>query len=300
MLDRALAENETALTTASPTAVAEIESWAEFGPVDDGTQDEAVIFPVIKIVQPTSSMKDAGKHGGDWYHSDKEDYEIGLLNVVALHQRETRALFIENNDQPQCFSLDGQKPFNMYQPIWSNTEELNKLGAQPVASGSPETCAQCPLSQWADDSPPPCSGSIVLIVDRAGEGEPYDLAQLRISGKSIKPWRRFVRSKLRPKNLPLVSVRLLLSTAEHSEPGKKWYQLEIESEPRTPFEAREHVALMREMRQWFDQAAAAAMDDPDSRRPANTSGAGWGDGTESYAGRNADVSGTGQTFVFEE
>lgn len=228
-----------------------IVSWEDFANEEwesDGTESVAPAFPSIKIVQGTSTMPDAGRHGGDFWHSDTEEYTRELV-CVALVRRESRALFIEGEDGPQCLSMDGIAPLPN-QPRWSGT-------AQPGA------CDTCPLSVWGDDgTPPACKASNVLLIDR-GEG---DLAQLRISGKSLKILRQFIARKCRPRRLPLYAYRLTLRTVERSEPSKKWHELTIDAELMSPADARRYSDVLRAQREAFERglkADAGAVEWPD-------------------------------------
>lgn len=224
----------------------EIVKWEDFGQADwedDGTEDVQPSFPYIKITQGTSTMEGAGKHGGDFWHSDTEEY-TPTLNVVALVMRETRALFgDENSEAPACVSADGHAPLPD-QPQWSGAVQ-------------PETCGDCPFSSWGpNNEAPKCKASKVLLVDR-GAG---DLAQLRVSGKSIKPLRQFIARRCKPKRRPLYSFRLELSTRELSEPGKKWHELVVDAEDLTPQEAMGYSELLRAQRTAFEETLKKSSD----------------------------------------
>lgn len=242
-------------------------SWEDFGQMDwedDGTDDVQPAFPMIKIVQGTSTMEGAGKHGGDFWHSDTEEYE-STISVVALVKRETRALFEEGRVEPSCLSVDGKVPLPN-QPKWAGQ-------VQPAA------CVECPFSAWGEDNtPPPCKNSEVLLVDR-GNG---DLAQLRVNGKSIKPLRQFIARKCKPKSLPLYAYRLTLGTRELSGDGKKWHELTLSGELMQPAEAKVYSDMLRAQREQFEQTLRATTDteavewteDP-ADLPSREQGGGW-------------------------
>lgn len=246
------------------TAVAPIEEtttalseWQEFAWESDGTDDIAPSFPVIKIVQATSTMQNSGKHAGEFWRSDTEEF-YGTLDVVALFSKDTRAFFRESEDAPACASDDGISP-RPNQPLWEN-------------QAAPQFCEQCPLSAWGKNGEPPqCRSSKVVLVDHEGE-----LGQLRLTGTAIKPFRQFVSKKLKPRKLPLCSQALHLYTTEESGGGKKWYQLHIENRMLTPNEASQYNAVLRYERQRFEQAAAATYD----AEPHET--VEWGDGSQPF------------------
>ena len=228
---------------AQPLAVWQAEEWA-----DDGTSSIAPSFPIIKIVQPTSTMEGSSKHQGQFHRSDTGEF-YGPLDLVALFQKSTRAYFVEGNDQPACMSTDGFAPRpNM--PLWKGKTE-------------PYACTDCPFSQWGEDgSPPPCSASFVVLVDHNAE-----LAQVRIGGKSIKPWKRFISQKLAPRKLPLCSQRLHLYTEERSEPGKKWFELRIDNTQLTVDEAKKYNAILAYERQRFETAVEEAHEANEEAEP---------------------------------
>lgn len=213
---------------------------------DDGNSDIQPSFPVIKIVQPTSTMPDSEKHVGEFYFSDIEAF-APEIECVGLVKRDTRAYFIQGDDQPQCMSADGIAPLDGMK-LWANSDNGAPNGAQP------QFCDQCPFGSWGtNDTPPPCKSSLVVLVARANG----DLAQLRIGGKSIRPYKQFVAKKLRPKKLPLYSQRLVLSTEMKSEPGKRWAELVIESQTMTPTEALKFNHILQDQRRRFEESVAA-------------------------------------------
>lgn len=245
----------------------------------DGTEGIAPSFPIVKIVQGTSSMDGAGKHGGDFWHSDSEEFE-GTIDVVALLMRHTQAFFPRDAVEPACSSSDGVSP-RPNQPLWrSAVVELANGGITDVPEQAPAYCRDCPFSLWIDDQPPPCRASVMLLVERA-DGS---LAQLRVGGKSMQPWRRFVSRRLAPKQLPLYTQRLHLYTEERSEPGKKWFELRVDAQPLTRAEVARNVALLRAERQRFEASVAAAAQEADEERASNQPAGqdDWLDGTASF------------------
>ena len=228
-----MSETSTAVQAAPEATLAE---WQAVAWESDGTEEIAPSFPVVKIVQISSAMKGSDKHLGEFWRSDTEEY-LPFLNTVALFQKDTRAYFVEGNDQPRCMSADGIKPLpNM--PVWTDMQR-----------GQPANCDTCPFSAWRDDKPPLCKSSLVVLADLGGE-----LVQLRIAGTAIKPWRQFIAKRLKPKKLPLCSQRLTLSTEVKTEPGKKWAQLRIESELLSPTEASIYNAVVAYERKRFEEA----------------------------------------------
>lgn len=263
---------------AHETALAE---WNTGEWESDGTEDIAPSFPVIKLVQPTSSMPGAEKHVGEFYRSDDEAY-YGTLDLVPLFKKDTRALFVTGNDQPVCASNDGIAP-RLDMPLWRTPmpEGVPELWLEAMNSveGQPASCDGCPFSQWDGDNPPPCKSSINVLVHHEGS-----LAQLRISGKSIKPFKQFVARKLAPKKLPLCSQRLHLYTEIRTEPGKKWAELRIDNTLLTPTEAKPYNAVLRDERARFESSLAIEPDD-EAAGQHGAPEASWPDGSKSFAQR---------------
>lgn len=235
-----------------PTAGGLPQSWDDFRVgadwESDGTEAITPSFPVIKIVQATSNMAGAGQHGGDFWHSDRETYEKEL-RVVGLLRRETRALFVDGSESPACISADGERPL-ANQPLWmGETFSVNEQTYNVPLGAQPSRCATCPFAQWINSAPPLCKNSDVLLVQR----EDGSLAQLRLSGKSIKPFNGFVAKKCRPRGIPLYAYRLTLATERKSEgANKRWYELQIAGELMTPTEAREYSDMLRLYRSQFE------------------------------------------------
>lgn len=251
------APTTTALAPATETAVA--ETWQDFTWESDGTEDIAPSFPIIKIVQPTSTMEGNADHMGYFWRSDTEGYYKDL-EVVALFKKNTRAYFEQGKDQPSCASDDGVYP-RPNQPVWSENGQAQ-----------PQFCDQCPLSVWKGDEPPQCRASMVVLVEHEGE-----LAQLRIGGASIKPFKQFVAKKLVPKKLPLFSQRLTLETEAKTKPGKKWFQLVVKADPLSMEEAKRFNGVLQYERGRFEEAVRETHDvEPQAE------GVEWGDGEEPF------------------
>lgn len=246
---------KTLVTTDGTTSA--VTTWAPpaGGWEDDGNSDIAPSFPTITIVQPTSRMPGAERHVGEFWHSDRETYEAEL-SVVGLVKRETRALFEDGSDTPVCMSADGKAP----QPnmkLWGQEFVKTRDGSKGVPFGTaPSACDMCPFSMWVGDTPPICQSSYVILVDRGDD----DLAQLRIKGKSVKPYREFVKRRLAPKRLPLFTFRLHLAAEVRSDVGKKWAELVVSGEPLSQSDAVRYNEILRAHRARFEQAVASGVE----------------------------------------
>lgn len=230
-----------------------------------GIEDIQPAFPFIKIVQATSTMTGGSQHLGHFYFTDTEEF-VPELDCVPLVRRQTRAMFSDGETTPVCMSADGVVPLPG-QSLWETGKWFDaQKGEHRVApsqsqAGSnagrqPRACGECPLSEWEDDTPPPCGAADVWLVLRdGGDGEP---AQLRIKGKGIRPSRNWIRRACVQKKLPLFAFRLSISTEERNEPGKKWFQPVFTSEELPPAKRAEYRAFLIGERQRFERGLMAA------------------------------------------
>lgn len=254
--------------------VAGDEEWES-----DGTENIRPSFPVIKIVQGTSTMDGAGDKAGQFWHSDTEEFEEAL-DVTALLMRDTRAMFEEDADKPVCVSVDGKAPLPN-QPLWAKesvTVQANGERATLDVPAPQTSCAECPFSAWGEDgSPPPCKASLAVMVHR-GDGT---LAQLRVSGKSLRPWRSFVAKKCKPSRIPLYGYALRLTTVRKVEerPTRIWNELVIAGALQKPALAREYSNMIAEQRRAFEEAVARDAE-PDEEEATAPAGSEWLDAAE--------------------
>ena len=244
-------------------------SWAEFEGIEDGSEDVLPQFPIVKIVQATSGMEGAQKHGGEFWRSDTEEF-LPSLDFVPLFMKETRAHFLEGDAQPVCVSADGKAPLPG-QRLWAEEYKDLLLDNGWQIFDQPVSCADCPFSQWVDNNPPLCGGSIVVLGDLGGG----DLVQLRISGKSIKPWRSFVARLVTAKKRPLCSYRLNLYTEAKQEGAqKRWQELRVQAESLTPALAAQYIPVIQFERERF-QRAVVEDHEPQEPRDVTPESNGW-------------------------
>ena len=251
-------------TEASKAAIyAEDVEWES-----DGTEAVGIEFPTISIVQGTSKFPNSGRHGGEFWHSDREEYE-GTLEVVPLYMANQRALFEDGKDAPSCSSLDGVAPAPGATVWKQETVKLRNM-AQPVAHGryaAPNTCADCPFSEWGEDgSPPPCKETILLLVER----DDASFARIRFGGLSLKPFRKMLRSKFVSKNrrVPLFTHRLHLSATEWTSGQNKAYVLQADPEPLPLEDQRRYNELVKSIRSSITTAATRVDEAEAEHEPA--------------------------------
>ena len=228
-----------------------------------GMDDLAPRFPLIKIATPVSRMAGAEKHGGDFWHSDREgeaNEYTDALDIVILSRLRTRAMFEPNESEPVCRSSDGVLPV-MGQPLWEKTsvKVRDGNGSREVGlpHGEPVRCGTCFFSMWgAGNEPPPCRESDVFLVDR-GMG---DLAQLRVSGKNLSPIRDFLKTKVVPKRVPPFAYRLHLRTERKTKGGNTWHEIVALAERLTNEEASTYARLLSERHAAFMSDAVEEWD----------------------------------------
>ena len=219
---------------------ANITEWAGIDTEDSGIDDVQPSFPQVKLVQAVSKMVDSGKHGGDFWRSDTEEY-LPSLTLVPIYRRITRAYFEEASEKPDCSSSDGVYP-NDYVTLWAERNER-----------MPSSCNDCPLSAWGEDGvPPPCSESWVFLCDLGGE-----LVQLRIRGKNIRPWKSYISRRLAPKRLPLYSHELTVKASRKTAGQNTWYEMELTPRVLTVGEGLKYQEVLRAYREQFVRHVAA-------------------------------------------
>ena len=222
----------------------EVTTWTapEGGWADDGNSDLPTAHPMISLVPPIAATKDL--LAGEFKHSDKEK-STATLEVVILYRRETRALFEKGSNDPVCRSDDGKVPARDM-PLWDlERVNLDKRGEVSVPR-FPGQCQNCPFSEWIDNSPPACGNSYVLLVDR-GDG---DLAQLRVKGTSIKPYRDFIAKK--PHGKPTYFYRTTISSVPKEKGMNRWSEMRFRAEPLEEEDARRYDALLRSQSHRFE------------------------------------------------
>ncbi len=234
----------------------EMTTWAapEGGWADDGNSDLPVSHPMITLVPPIAATADY--KAGEFKHSDLP-VSTPTLEVVILYRRETRALFEKGSTDPVCRSDDGKVPARDM-PLWDGRDRimLDKHGEISVG-GFPGQCGVCPFGEWIDNNPPLCGNSYVLLVDR-GNG---DLAQLRVKGTSIKPYREWIAKK--PAGKPTYFFRTTITSVLREKGLNRWYEMRFKAEPLEEEEARRYDALLKSQAHRFEPV----QDEPEEVSP---------------------------------
>lgn len=250
----------------------------EFEP--DGSEEIALIFPTISLVQSTSQFPESSKHVGQFWHSDREDY-TEELEGVGLFMTYSQALFEQDSKAPSCSSLDGQVP-RPNQKLWlSDDGTWHPRGSQERKTiplpHQPLSCATCPMNLWIGDNAPACQRSIILSLWR---GDDKTIANFRFGGTALKPFQQFVGTKLvhRNRKLPLSAMGLRFYSSEETKPGKKWQQLHVEGRPMPVAEVRQFEAFKNEIRGLVKQSQEQIIDTQESEPVDVTPTGNWHDG----------------------
>jgi len=240
------------------TETGEVMDWSELDGIDfgdTGIEEVKPYFPNVKVVQGSSGMAGASKHGGHFWHSDSQEFSEDL-DIVPMLRRETRALFGTGDSKPMCTSNDGKFPLDN-QRLWDGRHVISvgegdsNIRQVDVPKVAPNGCANCVFSEWPKGGKPVCPSSDVWLVNRGTDEKP-DLAQLRLSGMSIGPMIAWVKREVKPRSLAPFFYRLRLSNKEHVEGTRKWQDLVVESTKRTPREIRATGDLLNRYRAEFD------------------------------------------------
>ena len=239
-------------TAVAPAQNTTLSLWEapEGGWEDDGNDDILPRFPMIAL-QPANA-----RNPGKFLHSDTEEV-TDSLDIVVLVRRETRALFEDEAEKPICRSDDGRTPAP-HQPLWDGRDSINLQNIGKVAvtqSYPPSLCTLCPFSRWGDNGEPPaCGNSYILLVDRGQN----DLAQLRVKGTSIKPYRDFIASKVTPKGRKSFWFRIkVTSVYREAGPTRKWYEMAFNGSLLSQEEAEGYNAILRAQKARFEETVKA-------------------------------------------
>lgn len=227
------------MTTAVATWKAPEGGWAS-----DGTEELPVSHPMITLTPPIAATKD--RPAGEFFHSDTER-STPTLEVVILFMRETRALFEDGSNEPICRSDDGKIPARDM-PVWEMDEVTFKKYGTVTVPDRPVACDVCPFSEWDGSNPPVCGNSYLLLVDR-GDG---DLAQLRVKGTSIKPFKDWVAKK--PRGVPMYCFKATVTAEERRKDMNRWFEMKFKAVPLEEEEALRYDALMRSQAHRFEPA----------------------------------------------
>jgi len=181
----------------------------------------------ISLMQGQSKQGQTGEaRPGQWlinYNDPTHDPEyevvdtlrVWLLGNQARRTPWTRAL--TGNDDPEnprsCKSNDGAEPLDMY---WETTL-VDPRDGEKVEIAEGHLCEKCPLSQWKDGTPPPCSPSpmfVFYLIDQgvvatfentsAHVNKPLIGGWTKASGKkrtypgAVKMFRNFIRADGKP------------------------------------------------------------------------------------------------------
>lgn len=262
----------TAVAKKNDETTREIVTWDDIQWDDDGSEAVRAVFPTVRLVQAVSTMEGSTKHIGDWHRSDTDAYIPSPMALGVLAMRRTRALWEKGNDTPLCRSDNGSVPAPR-QPVWAN-DSIKFDGKSYDLNGEPRSCAECPFSQWGDDDKPPvCKASLVLMADLNVDGDKPELAQVRLSTTSIKPFEQFVARRVAPRGRKLCQFRFELGSEETVGGGNKYQRVTVYAEDLPKEKAIGYAGLLRDMRAAFEQEAARH-DAPDTEAPRDE----WGDG----------------------
>jgi hypothetical protein len=237
-------------------ALGDMEVDENFTPEDDGGGDVRLIIPELKLVTGVSKMDGAEKHAGDFYTTDDETFHEGI-QVVPLRMQKTRVMFPADSATPLCMSADGVYPLDGMK-LWQESEiEVKGRGAINVPP-EPASCDACPFSEWETDDKgnrlrPICNEGLDLLAIRTENGMP---ARIRLHGTNLAPFRRFYGSRFKPKNKPLLSQTLDLTTRRITEGTNTWYSIVWMGTDNPPRLQAVYNGLLREYRDVFNTTLA--------------------------------------------
>jgi len=195
----------------------------------EGIDEDALIIPRMKIVQPTS--KD-GTPGTFLLNLTGEEFE-SLESVIVIKVSRGRVMWDRDrdNDKPLCRSYDFLNPDPSLQ------EPQNDKCAEYITRGDKKVLQTvCPMATWGNNNERPECGEVYNLLCITGDRIPFWFA---IGGASIKPVRRYISAiALRRKKLWMFETDLRL--IEKKEPHKH-YILDFAPPKPVPQESMEEI-----------------------------------------------------------
>jgi len=195
----------------------------------EGIDEDALIIPRMKIVQPTS--KD-GIPGTFLLNLTGEEFET-LESVIVIKVSRGRVMWDRdgNSELPLCRSYDFLNPDPTLE-----IPQNDKCAEYIVKGGKKILQTVCPMGVWGDNSERPECGEVYNLLCVTGDRIPFWFA---LSGASIKPVRRYISAiALRRKKLWMFETDLRL--IEKKEPHKH-YVLDFAPPKPIPQESLEEI-----------------------------------------------------------
>jgi hypothetical protein len=198
---------------------------------DDYDASEDLKIPVLKIVQGTSKMEGANRHGGDFYNTITGEFAESLT-VVPLALDRQRAKFNKGDDKPDCVSRDCVN------------------GSKYGQCDSCEYNADYNQSLWEKDingeRPPHCDKGYRLLLINTEDGGPAIFTASKTNVNPVKTLVTMLKTVglKKTRTSALWSGAYVFKTELREEPGRKWYQLVIRP---AKWHAPEEIAEYRDM-----------------------------------------------------
>lgn len=213
--------------TAISTQTVGVEGFDDFDPRQD------LKVPVLKIVQGTSRMEGANRHGGDFYNTISQGF-TETLKVVPLTCKHARQLFGDEGDKPECRSDD----------CVTGTTYGRCLGCDFNADIHPEL--------WEKGNPTKrCDKGYRMLLIQPDEGSFVAFSAFKTNVNPIKVLNTLIATVGRKKTgiAALFTATFTFATELKEGDGKKWYQLLPKVDhwhsPEEIAEYRDYAASMR-------------------------------------------------------
>lgn len=261
-----------------------VDAWSGVDYEPEPIEGVIPSFPEAKLIQKaTPKIKDSGRHGGDFWFSDTEEFAPAIEGVI-IQVTAVRAFFEDGNmEAPICSSNDGRVP-RPGQLLWTREQvAIKNMGTKVVPHGEPSSCATCHFSQWTGDNgevAPPCSFGFLALIER----EDGALYRMRFSGTASSVMRGFlsrlagegVSRKAKSVGRPVFSKRIRLTAETAAKGDMQWFTPKLEVTGTVDAaEAPDLIAFASTLREQFRKSVDASHegDEPIEARPAVD----WGD-----------------------
>jgi len=198
----------------------------------EGFNQDDIVIPRMTIVQPTS---EEGTPGTFRFNLTGDEYIV--MKVVFLKASKGRVLF-DNDDLtagPRCGSNDRIRPSDHFE--------------SPIA----EACAECPLSQWDNRTPPECNETYTLL---GLDSETLIPFFFQVKSTAIRPAKMFLSAvalKGRKLKAALCDFEVTLKLKEvKGEKGKYYVPIFFQPTYLEDHPYREEAALYRDEEPGFE------------------------------------------------
>ena len=198
----------------------------------ENVQPGELKVPLLKLVQGTSRIDGAADHLGEWHNSVTGEFETNpeLLIIGIAKGRVMFPATYSADNKPLCGSNDGFAPREEYRGAEIKAVSQDEHGDPVVVSVTiPLACAECPFSQWGENTPPRCK-EVATFAGMQHEGMPALIQVMSTGMKHVSSLKTMIAANGIRKTIRLSSVQEKNETGVYyvpvfllgGKPDKEW------------------------------------------------------------------------------